>query len=304
MAEQGHQPQQLHRIEGAAGVPGVLNVVTTHRHNHPRRLQLAQGRLGPLKRGVALPFTQQPEVGGGEGHHRYPRRRKPIGEAGQLAIAQQGQAAGMAAGDGHPTGPPLQPIHQVAHAPGRVGIAFIDVEVDGAAEAIGQLQQRIEEVPIEGGQPEGSSHHAAEQAPVGRHAPGLDLALRAGPMPQRRQGHQLQFQPVGPAAPQLLQGLPSGRGGGPQAVDMAAQGPATVAPGELQGPFAPLQHLLRPPNLQLPQVGLQCTGHGAGRVGKGGGTEGLVQMDMGIDRRGDGQRRRLAPGIGESGPRS
>ena len=88
-------------------------------------------------------------------------------------------------------------------------------------------------------------------------------------------------------------------GGGPEAVDMAAQGAAAVAPGQLKRPLGPPQHLLGAPCGDLRQVGGQGARHRALPIRKGRRRPGLVAVHMGIDQRRQGQGKRSRHGPSE-----
>ena len=290
MAQQGRQPQQLHRIEIAAWIPGILHVVAAHGHPHAGGLQLLDRGLGAHQWCGSLPLAEQPEIGEWQGHHRHPGGGQAVGPSGQLRRRQQGQAAGVAAGDRHPAAAaPLQQPHQRPHPGSGGGIVFIDVKIEAAAQGLGLRQQGLQTHRIPGQRGEGGSHHAAQQAPIARHPSGQQVPIGRAPVPQRRQGHQLQIHPAGPARPELLQRLPDLQGRRGLAVDMAAERPQTMAPGSLQRQAGSLQHLLAAALAQFPQIGLQGSSHGAGGIGKEGSAEGLVEVHVGIDRRREGQ---------------
>ena len=115
-------------------------------------------------------------------------------------------------------------------------------------------------------------------------------------MGQGRQGHQLQVQPIAPALPQLQQCLPTGLASGAATVDVAADRPQAMAPGPLQGPLTPLPHLLGAALGRLPPVGLHGAGHGALPIREGRGGKGLVEVGVGLHRRGDRQGQARTPG--------
>ena len=163
------------------------------------------------------------------------------------------------------------------------------MEIEAAAQGLGLSQQGLQPHRIPGQRGEGGSHHAAQQAAITRHPSGQQGPIGRAPVPKRRQGHQLQIHPAGPARPELLQRLPDLQGRGGLAVDMAAERPQTMAPGSLQRQAGPLQHLLAAALAQFPQIGLQGSSHGAGGIGKGGTAEGLVEVHVGIHRRCEGQ---------------
>ena len=203
----------------------------------------------------------------------------------------------MAAGNRH--GPALlqgQPSHQGDPDAG-IGVGFIDVEVHATATALGQFKQGQQRLPIAdaAGQPLaiGGADHPAQQPLAVRHPAGQGNAVGAEPVVHRCHRHQLQLHPAKPALAGFQQGIPAGLGRRPQAVNVAADGPQTIAPGPIQGPLGPLGHLLGRALAVFAQVGLHGRGHGALAVGKGDGAEGLIEVGMGLHQ---GRERQRQPG--------
>ena len=287
----GHrrEPDQGQRIQIAPGEPGILNVVSTHGHQHAGPLQRHHRRQGPQQGGALGTPAEQPQIGAGQGHHREPRHGHSLRLPGQAGAPQHAQAAGMAAGD-RQRQPPLQ--HRGAHqgqAPARVGVALIDVQVNAQAQALRQLQQAAKGLRVAGRLTKRRAQYAPQQTAGGRHPPRQGLARRRTPVAQGRQGHQLQLQPLAPALAQLQQRLPAGLASGAGAVDVAADRPQAMAPGPLQGPLPPLQNLFGAALGKLPLVGLHGGGHGALPIGEGRSGKGLVEVGVGLHRRGDRQ---------------
>ena len=110
-------------------------------------------------------------------------------------------------------------------------------------------------------------------------------------MVDRHQAHQLQFQPIGPAAPQAVEHLQAEVAPLAAAVDMAADRPQTLAPGPQQGPLGPLLQILGGATAGFGLVGGQGCRDCAGAIGETGGAEGLVQVGVGLHQGGEGQRR-------------
>ena len=196
----------------------------------------------------------------------------------------------MAAGDRH-TGSQRQGFagHQRHAYPGRV-VAFVNMQIDAATMALGQLQQRADRPRILETMAERGPQHAPQQ-PTGAGDPsGQGLTLGREPVVDRHQGHQLQGDPPAPGPLLVAENLPAGfAGGASAAVDMAADRPQSVAPGLLQGPLAALLHQLGRSGRKLKAVGGQGAGHGATGVGEVTVAERLVEVGVGVDRRRDRQ---------------
>ena len=143
MAHAAGQAQQLKRIPIAAGIPGVLDVVAADGHRHTGPLQLSHRCERPLGQVVIAAAAQQPEVGGGQRHHLHGASGQAIGQALLGRQWHQAHAAGMAAGDRHLRARALQLLQQQLHTHTRRFAAFIHVQIDAAAQGIGQLQHPL-----------------------------------------------------------------------------------------------------------------------------------------------------------------
>ena len=234
-------------------------------------------------------MAEQPEVGGGQGHHLQACGRHPFREPDPGLQGQQAHAAGMAAGHGHATALALDQAGEQGQAGPRGGRPLIDMQVHGAAQPFGQAQQGQEVSGIAGAPAEGRPQHPPQQAARPGHPPGQLQPRRARPEGDWHQGHQLQLEAAPPALLQLQQGLPAGLGRRTGAVHMAAQAPQAIAPGPIQGRFAPLQHLVGRALLRFAAIGGQGRRHGGGLVREGAPAEGLIKMDVGIHGRRDRQ---------------
>ena len=193
-----------------------------------------------------------------------------------------------------------QQLRQQPHPPSVMVGALIDVQIHGAAMALRQPQQGQQGVPILATGREGSPQHPAEHPPTVRQPPGQGLPLRSEPVKDRHQRHQLEIQAPLPTAAALLQHLPTRGRPRPQTVDMAAECPQSVLPGQSQGPIRPGFHHRRLAFGRLPPIGDHGGGHSALGVDLNGGAEGLVEVNVGIhqwrERQGE-ERRRTTPGI-------
>ena len=125
----------------------------------------------------------------------------------------------------------------------------------------------------------------------------LAAALLRAPVVDRHQAHQLQFQPIGPTAPQAVEHLQAEVAPLPPTIDMAANRPQTLAPGPQQGPLGPLLQILGGAAAGFGLVGDHCRFNCAGAIGETGCAEGLVQVGVGFHQWGEGQRQ-----LGRGGP--
>ena len=160
----GHrrEPDQGQGIKIATGKPGILHVVPTDGHQHAGPLQRQHRCQGPQQGGALGPTTQEPQIGGGQCHHRELRQGQPFRLPGQAGAPQQAQAAGMAAGDRQRQAPLQHGGTHQGQPPPRVGIALIDVQVNSNAQALRQLQQGAKGLRVPGGLTKRGAQYAAQ----------------------------------------------------------------------------------------------------------------------------------------------
>ena len=187
--------------------------------------------------------------------------RHPLPQTPKRAWIQQRKAAGMAAGDWHRHVHRAENPQQLPNPGCWMLRRLIDVQINRAPKALRQRQetsQRLARAPA----PTRRFDHTTDH-PLGRcDLRGQLLSLRGGPMGDGHERHQLELDALLPVLTSLRQHLPAAGGPWSQAVDVRANGPKAMAPGQPQSTLTAFVNPISGAGAMFAHVGLHRTGVG------------------------------------------